>query len=300
MRILLGLDEQPYSEFAVKQTARLATHTWADITLLASVRARPKSASGFKGFPIHPSYPGTPFSARFEMLRRYWKTFLDHCPPDAPYFEESIQPYLVEVREQVFEEVKLLRPQKKELRLRLSLTPPAEGIVSEAQEEGHDLVVIGCGKGEGCVWRQPKDVPQRVVNESISSVMVVKEDREIHTLLCCLDQGNVSQESLEMINQLATVHGASLNIIGLTRERAIRYEVDQQLWGMQDYYNSRGIETSVQLKELSELDRFLEREEKPDLLALWVGKKSLLSRFFPKDWPGTIVRNSPCSVIILR
>ncbi len=300
MRILLGLDDQTYSEFAVKQTAKLASNVWADVTMLASVPSRPEGALQLGEISSHRLYPAASFPAEADMLRRYWKIFMDHCPADAPYFEESVEFYLAEVKDRTFEEVKIIRSRRKDLKLRLRQGPPADNLIKEAKEDGHDLIIIGCGKGEGCTWKNPGNVPQRVVDESGCSVMVVKEDREIKNISCYLDEDNVSQESLEMVNQLATMHAAGLSLVGLTRDLGIRYDVDQQLWRTQEYFSSRGIETFVQLKEVSELDRLLVSDDAPDLAALWMGKKSLLNRFTPKGWSGEMVRNSPCSVVILR
>jgi len=35
MKILFAGDEQPYSAYALKEVVRLASNTWADVTLLA-------------------------------------------------------------------------------------------------------------------------------------------------------------------------------------------------------------------------------------------------------------------------
>jgi nucleotide-binding universal stress UspA family protein len=300
MKILLGLDEQPYSAFAVRQTATLAVNTWADVTLLTWIQRRPKSTVKFwdlstYAFPESPALP-----LRADMLQRYGMLFLEQCPPDSPYVEESIQFHLVEVKEGTYEEIKLLRPRRKELRLRLKLGNPAEAILAEAHSEAHDLIVIGCEKGERCVWSQPKNVPQKVVNESTCSVLVVKEKRGVKTLLCCLDQSEISQESMEMINQMAVIHKARLDLIGLTRDRGIRIDVDRQLRGLSDYYRSRGIDTDMRLQEISTLEALIDSEAKADLLVLWMGKRSLIKRIFPEDWAGRLVSRSPYSVLILR
>jgi nucleotide-binding universal stress UspA family protein len=300
MKILLGLDDQQYSEYVVKQIAVLAANTWADVTLLTFVDERPKGVLRFEDFTAHAPYPSNAFPPKAQMLRRYWKLFLDQCPPDAPYFEESVQFHLVEVKERTYEEIKVIRPRRKELRLRLREGPPSECIVTEANEGGYDLVVLGCAKGDGCVWEEHPDVPQRVVNECNCSVMVLNEERRIKNLLCCLDQATVSQESLELINQLATVHEAELLLMGLTKGKAIKYDVDQELWRVEKYYSSRGIKTMVQLMDVAEMEDYLRRDARPDLLALWMGRRSLIGRFFPKGWVGEVVSKSPCSVIVLR
>jgi hypothetical protein len=140
----------------------------------------------------------------------------------------------------------------------------------------------------------------KVVKESPCSVFIVKEERPIQEILCCLDQNEVSQDSLEIINQLANIHSAKLQLVGLTHERAIRIDVDRRLRMIQQYYISREIPVEVRLQEISELETFLSREGLPGLLALWISKRSLLRRFFPEDWAGRLVHSSPSSVLILR
>ncbi len=41
MKILFAGDEHPYSAYALNEVIRLATNTWADVTLLAVAAAEP-------------------------------------------------------------------------------------------------------------------------------------------------------------------------------------------------------------------------------------------------------------------
>ncbi len=288
MRILLAVDGETYSEYAVRQAAKLAVNTWADVTLLTIF------SKGLRD-------KGKPEPTDFELLHRHKELFLESCPYDeSPYKETTFEYQLIEIKRGAYEAMQTRRQGKKDLRLRIRMGDLSEEILNEAQDEGHDLIVIGCGKGEKCIWKESKKVPARVVNESKCSVLVVKEDRSIESVLCCLDQSGVSQESMEMINQMAIIHGAKLNIVGLTRDQAIRVDVDKELWRIQDYYLSREIDTHVRLQEISNLETSLHSEATPDLLALWMGKRSLIKKIFPANWAGQLVSTSPCSVLILR
>ena len=46
--------------------------------------------------------------------------------------------------------------------------------------------------------------------------MVVKKEFRIDQIVCCLDQDNVTQSSMELINQLLTIHRAGLTLVGFT------------------------------------------------------------------------------------
>ncbi len=96
------------------------------------------------------------------------------------------------------------------------------------------------------------------------------------------------------------INKAKLNLVGLTRDQAIKIDVNKELWRIQDYYLSHDIETHVQLQEISNLETFLAKEATPDLLALWIGKRSLIKKILPEDWAGRLVSTSPCSVLVLR
>jgi hypothetical protein len=54
------------------------------------------------------------------------------------------------------------------------------------------------------------------------------------------------------------------------------------------------------LTEVSDFERFISKEVGQDLLALWVGKKSLLSHIFSRDWVGRFVSKCQTSVLVMR
>ena len=87
-------------------------------------------------------------------------------------------------------------------------------------------------------------MPQRVVNDADCSVLLVKEEQPITRILACLDQSYISQDSLEMINQMATLHGAQLELIGLSSEGGMKKDVYRRLIEIGDYYEDRQIKVS--------------------------------------------------------
>ncbi len=300
MKILLGLDDQPYSRFAVRQAARLASNTWADVTLLASIGEVPKCAATFRDLSAGDFLSSSSFPVEADMLRDHWKLFLAHGPTVSPYLQESIDFQLVEIKDGLYEEMKIVRSRGKDLRLRLRKGNAINGILDEAREEGPDLIVIGCAGRGNCTWENPKDLPQVVASNSSCSVLILKEEKELKNITCCLDEESVTQDSLEMIKQFATIFDSSLKLVGLTQDGGMRHTINQELWRISDYYSSCGLDTAVRLEEISRLETTLEKGTSPDLLALWAGKKSLISRFFPSKWLSGLIGNSPCSVLILR
>lgn len=203
-------------------------------------------------------------------------------------------------QKQSWEELAVGRGSKKDLKIRIRAGQVSNEILAEAAEEGSDLIILGCATGDHCVWDEPKNVPQKVVNDANCSVLLVKEDVPTQKIVACIDQTPVSQASLEMINQMVTMHGAQLELVGLTKSGEVKSEAYTHLIEVGDYYSLRDVKVKTQMTEISEFENFIANESKEDLLALWMGKKSLLNRFFPRDWVGRFVSHCRNSVLVLR
>jgi len=287
MRILFAGDENPYSAFALKELTRLAMNTWADVTLLGVQAA---SAS-----------PGPVAPALNLALNRYRETFLNSWEgEDSPYAMSNWQYEWTLVKENLWEERLVCKSGKKDFRVRLRTGNPAAAILSEAREDGSDLIVLGCTRGGECLWAGGTGVPQRVAAEADCSVLLVKEDQPISRILACLDQTYISQESLEILNQMVTMHQAELEVIGVNPEGGLKKEVYTRLIEVGDYYQDRDIKINTRITGIADLDSLIAAEGQQGLLALWMGKKSILSRFFPREWVGRLVAQGRTSVLVMR
>ena len=284
MKILFAADEQPYSAYALKEVTRLALNTWADVGIL-----------GVAALPPEPDQP------LLQALHQYREGFLQSAEAGlAPYSLTNSRYEWVPLKGGRWEEMLVARGRKKDLKVLFRVGAEAQEILAEAREEDSDLIVLGCSKGEQCLWGGRSPVPQRVVNDADCSVLLVKEEQPITRILACLDQSYISQDSLEMINQMATLHGATLELIGLSQEGGMKKDVYRRLIEIGDYYEDRQIQVSTRLTEIAEFENTVAGELKQDLLALWMGKKSLLDRFFPRDWAGRFVGKCPTSVLVMR
>ncbi len=294
MRILLAADDKPYSEYALGRLINLAKNTWADVTILG---VHPASSGKHR----EAGMPWPAGQGLSEALRKYRDIFLQNWSKDeSPYETHGGQYEWIPTKEGTFEEVKVFRGQRKEFKLRLRTGSPADQIVAESKEQEIDLVILGCPKGEACGWKESGQVPQEVVNEADCSVLVVKEEQPVDRILACLDQGYISQESLEMVNQMITIHGAGLELIGLSQGGEMNKEVYTRLIEVGDYYSDRDVEVKTRLTDISQFEKVIAEEGRHDLLALWMGKKSLLSKWFSRGWIGRFVSESPCSLLVMR
>jgi nucleotide-binding universal stress UspA family protein len=290
MRILCAVDENPYSEHAIRQTARLAINTWANVTILgvhhdSSLMRR---AADLDVELVH-------------ALRRYREQFLTN-------FEESGVPYdtkrcgyvFTMLADGAWEDLYLCRSSMKDLKVRLRAGNMSRSILAEAEQDGSDLIVIGCQHDRGCVWEHEPALPKKVVNGASCSALVVTARKKIKDILCCLDQENVSQETLEMVNQMVTIHKARLKIVGLSKGKELGPDVDKSMQFILDYYLAREITPHISTVDTSELESFLSQETEQRLIALVMGKKSLLAKALSKKKVDKLVEASRSSVLILR
>jgi nucleotide-binding universal stress UspA family protein len=287
MRILFAADEQPYSAFALKELAKLAMNTLADVTILGVQSASP--ASG----PVSP--------ALNLSLNNYRETFLNSWEGEgSPYAMNTWEYEWLPLKEGLWEQRLVCKSTKKEVLVHLRTGNPTAAIQAEAKEDASDLIVLGCTGGGECLWAGVPGVPQKVAADAGCSVLLVKEEQPIKRIQAYLDQTHISQESLEILNQMITIHQAELEVIGVNPESGLKKEVYTRLIQVGDYYQDRGIKINTRLVELADLSDLIAREGQQDLLALWLGKKSILSRFFPRDWVGRLVARGQTSVLVMR
>jgi hypothetical protein len=288
MKILFAGDEYPYSAYALNEAVRLAMNTWADVTLVAVSPAEAAVQLGEDHILA-------------QALHGYRQTFLAGAGGEGSPFALGTPRYeWIPVKGSRWEELLVSRGAKRDVTVCLRIGNVAQEILAEAREEESDLIVLGCTKGGQCSWEGAAPVPQRVVNDADCSVLLVKEEQPIRRILACLDQSYISQDSLEMINQMATLHGAQLELIGLSQEGSMKKDVYRRLIEIGDYYEDRQIKVTTRLTEIADFESLIDQELQQDLLALWMGKKSLLDRFFPRDWAGRFVSKCQTSVLVMR
>ncbi|MGB2690675.1 MAG: universal stress protein [Desulfobacterales bacterium] len=293
MRILVAVDQHPYSAHVVKDVAKLAGNTWADVTLLgvgpkATDIGRSSNRAGIK-------HPLT------EKLRNYRRGFLDHFEKEeSPYEKRSCNYEFIEVKRGMWEELYICRGDRKDLKIVLRSGNPFKEILAQSQEDDSDLIAMGCYKKGDCQWKGTINLPQKVANNATCSVLVVKQQKQIRKIVCCLDQENISQGSIEMINQMVTLYQTELEIVSLTDGKAMKPLVEKNLDAILKYYNARNIKAWIKLVDVVSLASFISQEASRSMMALWMGEHSLLSKMFPKGKVDKLIQGSESSVLLLR
>lgn len=290
MKILLAGDEYPYSEFAVKEAIKLAKNTWADVTLLGvdadSSAKRLDTPADLKVAKVFQGYR--------ELFLESW------AGEESPYGSSEGAREWKSLQNGRWEEAGRLNGGRKDFKFRLRVGKPGAEILAEAEEDHSDIIVIGCAKGDKCVWEGAKPVPQQIVDAAECSALLVKQEQPVTQIRACLDQGHISQESLEMINQMVTIHSAKLELIGLSENQSIKVEAFSKLSQLSEYYSERDIDVSTRLTEISKFEEMISESQDDSLLAIWAGKRSLIQRFFPKNWIGSFVSKCRTSALVMR
>lgn len=288
MQLLLAIDENGYSRYAVDEAARLAANTWPDVVMLTTGKTPGSFAGHDSG--SEPAPPGV------RLLNRSRADFLSALGLEEDlYGAGEGTPFALRNGAVLEKDV----PGRKNFSLRLRDGDPAKAIVAEARAAGSDLIIIGSGHHEGG-WGNAENVAGRVAEAVDCSVYIVRENRAPTRVVCCLDHANVSQESLELINQWVTLYGAELEVAGVLRHGDLKEEVESKMAEVLDYYLSRDIPARVRVVDEESLESFLESGGEGDLMALWLPHQAAFKRFFKKSRVASLVNHASSSILILR
>ncbi|HIJ78622.1 MAG: universal stress protein [Desulfobulbaceae bacterium] len=287
MRILLALDNQSYSAGIIPEVAKLAANTWADITMLG--------------------IQSTNASAGLDQALA--ATMLAHKSSFLAQFTGKDSPYASPAGKEVFSpdnggwQVGAAPDSSKALNLKVRAGSAIKEIMAEADQQGCDLIILGCSNGADCQWHgETLNLPQKIAKDAGCSVLVIKEQRPTKKIISCLDQSEIQQESLELINQIVTLHDADLKIVGLTGPKGLKKKEDteKQMAEIQKYYTDRQINAWIKLVEKEGLEAYIAKASNEGMIALWMGKKSMLGKMFSSNLIEKLVANSQSSVLILR
>ena len=283
MKILVTLDTAEYSRNILKDVARLAKNTLADVIFLGVQEGKRE---------LDPALAGA--------LQKYQQSVYS-------YFGEDELPYgdfagLEWQREKSGVWTMAARGMKRfTLRIMAGSSTPRHA-VTVARESECSLVVLGCGGREGCEWRGELNVPLRIAEDAPCSVLVIKAVTRSAQIVSILDQSEVSQDSLELVNQLVTLHGAGLKIVGLTEKKEARQDrIEQRMVELLRYYNDRGVGAWVKLLHHDEIKEYVTTWSREGIVALWMGgKQSLVRRLFSQSMVDRLLETTRSSLVILR
>jgi len=294
MKILVGLDTTSQSTYVVQEVARLAGNTWADVTILSietdALDGGPPFSAAHRTDATHPL---------IRSMRSHREDFLSHFKRgDSPYAETVVDYELVEVENNLWEDLKVCRSARKKLNSRIRTGTAARAILTEAEASPCDLIVMGSTQNGTKGKMGP--TPKKVIHEADTSVLVVAKTKKPRRIVACLDHDRVSQHSLEMINQMVTLYQADLEIVGVSTGYRLPEEMDRKISQVLKYYTASGIQALIRMVPAESLVKFAAQASRENLVALWMGKQSLLSRIFSRSSMDGLLDTSDYSVLILR
>ena len=282
MKILIALDAKDYSKNILKDVARLAENTLADIVFLG----------------IQEKSTAQPKQALTSTLLRYQQDVYSHfSPEDLPYGEFTSHDFQPLAKGTWAISTKGI----KEFTLRIASGGIAKQVAATAAELECDLIILGCSGRLGCEWDGEMNVPLRVAKDAPCSVLVIKQARNAKQIVSILDQSFVSQDALEMVNQLVTLHDAGLKVIGVKEKKATKEDaLESRMVELLKYYNEREINIWVKLLETDDVKEYVTNSSKEAIVALWMGKQSLISKIFFQSMVDKLLETTKSSLLILR
>ncbi len=282
MKILIALDTQEYSRAIIPTAAQLTKNTLADIVLLG----------------IQEKTTDTPDKALSEALEQYRKDIFGEFDGDTSLYSD-----FSDVSWQRTEGDGWQRSARKLKTCSLTIRTggAAKQIIAVAEEIGSDLVIIG-GSRPDCEWQGELNVPLRVAEEAPCTVLLIKENKNIDKIISILDQSVVSQDSMEMVNQLVTLHDAGLKIVGVKEKKSHKEgAIEKTMVELMKYYNDRKINAWVKLLNSEKVQEYVTASSQEGIVALWMGgKQSFLKKMFSRSMVDKLLETTRSSLLILR
>ncbi len=281
MRIIAAVDTKSYSEEIMNDVARLAANTWSDLTLLGLQSGNTK-----------------PDEKLIQAMVRYRNRIFELCEDTGLYAAVS----LTDLKETAPGRWEVSSRGRKEFAIVIRGGDARKEILAEASERDADLIIMGCTKGIDCIWEGEAYLPQKIARDASCSVLVIKSSKAPDQIIAFLDQTNISQESLEMVNQMVTVHNAGLKIVGLKTPKGVRGkgDVEKKMVEILKYYNEKNIGAWIKLVDSENVEEYVAQSTKEGMVALWMGKESLLSKIFSRGLIEKLISNTQSSVLLLR
>lgn len=285
MRILVALDTNAYSHYVAHEVGKMAINTWSDITLLGVYQPK-DHMENIEEMPLA------------KQLLDYRDIITSYYPKsECPYSREGGNEF-TKVDDNIY--ITTGKGGLKTLKVVLRKgSNYVNEIIKQAEEDESTLIIIGCNKEDNCKW-QFQDVPAKIGYLANCSVFIVKEKKDPKQIVCCLDQEYITQNSLELINQMVTLYKAELRIVGISQGGGLKIKVENTLKNLFMYYLKQDIPIWLEVIDSSVLPNFIEQVTQDSLIAIWVGQKSFLKKLFPDDKITKLINTAPSSLLLLR
>jgi len=283
MKILVALDSKEYSKNILKDVARLARNTLADILFLGVQDGKVQS----------------PEKALVDTLLKYQENIYS-------FFSSEELPYAPFASSEFTSERKGLwsisSKGMKEFTIKIATDSIAKQAVAIAKESECNLIILGCSSRHGCEWSGEMNAPLRIAKDAPCSVLVVKKAGNPDQIISIMDKSFISQDSLEMVNQVLTLHDAGLKIVGLKEKKGstLGDDMEKRMVHLLKYYNDLEINAWLKLIDAGDIEDYVIQSSREAIVALWMGKQSLIKKLFSHSMVDKLLETTRSSLLILR
>ncbi len=306
MKILICTDGEQYSYEAIKVGAKMARKIDAEITLLyvchrhkppvgydLEEEAEKQVAEIVKEFNI--DLPG------IKILKEGKAVFQkEYGYDDVQKGDMECKYVFKEIREGLLEEMYVCKETNNPIRLRLRYGSPAKEIEKETKEGKYDLTILGAHKSGILDWIELGNVPQKVVHNATSSVMVIKEDiNENDKFLVCIKNDRVPENLLFMVKNLSTSFSASIDLLTILKEPKDDYKLPPSVEELIFKLKEDKIFVNTLIRDGNPVRQILALEGEYKLLIL-VASKKLRQYFYIGSTAIKVLDKSSSNVLVIR
>jgi len=275
MNILVVTDSRYFRQQLAREVGRFAANTWANITLLGTLSAFDKNK----------------FDYSQQCLLNYRQEILNFLPVESD--RTSIQKSILAWQKNG-DRFTLISPDSWQKRLELVLIDG--NIIQEihffSKRHALDLLVL-----DGYSNLNP--LLLEAATEASGCVLVAKGATDPNQIVCCLSHEHISQNSLEMINQLTTLYNAALKFVGFSNRENERMHIEILLKQLLHYYNDLNLTPWLEMVDVSIMPQFIVQQSKKNLVAISVEKNSSCNGLFTQEGLMSLISNTPSSVLLL-
>jgi hypothetical protein len=275
MNILVVTDSRYFRQQLAREVGRFAANTWANITLLGTLSASDKNQLDYSQ----------------QCLLNYRKEILNFLPVESD--RTSIQKSILAWQKNG-DRFTLISPDSWQKRLELVLIDG--NIIQEihffSKRHALDLLVL-----DGYSNLNP--LLLEAATEASGCVLVAKGATDPNQIVCCLSHEHISQNSLEMINQLTTLYNAALKFVGFSNRENERMHIEILLKQLLHYYNDLNLTPWLEMVDVSIMPQFIVQQSKKNLVAISVEKNSSCNGLFTQEGLMSLISNTPSSVLLL-
>ena len=234
----------------------------------------------------------------FKLLRQAEEALIEQGVIKLDEKIQPVQKHALRALDKGLYEVCLLGPHEEGIRFRLREGDPVREILHEAEEEGHDLIVIGTRGFRGLKRWLVGSIAQEVAFYSSCSILVAKILHPDQGILVGYHGTEPAKVALLRGGKLAEIFHAELKLVAVAEEEK---EAEQWLVRAQAALEEAGIRPrALELTpRTGDPEEVLIAEAGQDyLIVLGRSERSKLKKYFFSSLPLRILDHAPTSVLI--